>query len=251
MVVMNYKTVLQKVMFCLCPKYMNIRMYTEQTGKKIDIGHPRTFNEKIRWIMLHMSDDRRFSYCADKYTVRNVVRKKQLGFLLNEIYGIYNVFEEIDFDRLPEQFVLKYTHGSAYNIICKRKEDFNKQEAGEKLKAWQKEQYGFKYGELFYNRIKPRIICEKYLEDEKGELLDYKIHCFNGIPRLIQVDFDRYSEKRHTRNFYDTEWNMINVSVLYPRNNTRKLEKPGTLDKMLEYAAAGSGDFHLSGWIFT
>lgn len=241
----KYKTLIRKLMFVFWPKYMNIRLYTRQTGKKISIDSPGTFSEKIRWIMLNMSDDKRLSYCADKYNVRNYVKRKQLGFLLNEVYGVYNTVGEIDFDRLPEQFVLKCTHGSAYNIICKCKRDIDIGEISKRIKLWQREQYGFKQGEFFYNKIKPRILCEKYLEDKNGELLDYKIHCFNGEPKMIQVDFDRFSERKHTRNFYDTDWNDIRVSVLYPRNEIRKLKKPAVLNEMLDYAAKLAKGFPL------
>lgn len=233
----------QKFIMCCFPKYANIRNYRKATGKKINIDNPQTYSEKIRYIMLHSKNNILMSICADKYNVRKYIRDKELGFLLNELYGVYNDTSEIDFDLLPDKFVIKCTHGSGYNIICTDKRRFNKESAIIEIKEWQKENYGYKAGEYFYCRIKPRVICEKYLEDKGGELLDYKIHCFAGKPKFIQVDFDRNTGKRHTRNFYDIEWNDIPVSVLYPRNRKRNLEKPKHLSKMLKYASILSEGF--------
>ena len=233
----------QKMMTIYFPKYANIRDYSRRKGKKIDLDNPQTYSEKIRYIMLHSTGNELMTLCADKYNVRKFLESKQMDFLLNELYGVYDCFDEINFDLLPDKFVLKCTHGSNYNIICSDKNTFDKEKAKAKIKKWQKENYGYKYGEYFYCAIRPRIICEKYLEDNKGELLDYKIHCFGGTPKMIQVDFDRNTGKRHTRNFYDTDWNNIPVSVLYPRNKERNLEKPKYLKKMLKYAAILSKDF--------
>ena len=233
----------QKMVTIYFPKYANIRDYSRKKGKKIDLDNPQTYSEKIRYIMLHSKGNRLMTLCADKYNVRKLLERKQMDFLLNELYGVYDCFDDINFDLLPDKFVLKCTHGSSYNIICSNKNTFDKESAKAKIGKWQKENYGYKYGEYFYCAIRPRIICEKYLEDAKGELLDYKIHCFGGTPKMIQVDFDRNTGKRHTRNFYDTNWNKIPVSVLYPRNKERELSKPKYLEKMLGYAEILSKDF--------
>ena len=219
------------------PRYYNKSNYVKVKKKKIDLDNPVTFSEKIRWIMLHSENNKRLAYCADKYLVRKYVEKRGLGHTLNELYAVYDNVDEIDINKLPEQFVLKCVHGSNYNVICKDKEKLNIQEAKEKLRKWQKIKFGYEHGEYFYNLIKPRIVCEKYLEDQNGELLDYKIHCFNGEPKLIQVDFDRFTDKKHTRNFYDINWDKLNVSVLHPQNNIRVLEKPEKMDEMIQYAA--------------
>lgn len=220
----------------LFPKYFNQYYFKIAKKKRIDFKNPITFSEKIRCIMLNSKNDKRRAYCADKYLVRKYVEKKGLKHILNDMYGIYNTVGEINWNELPSKFVLKCVHGSNYNIICKNKDELNIQLAKEKLKKWQKIKFGYEYGEYFYNLIKPRILCEKYIEDKNGELLDYKIHCFNGEPKLIQVDFDRYTEKRHTRNFYDINWKKINVSVLHPQNKERILKKPEEIDEMLLYA---------------
>ncbi len=225
------------------PQYVNEKEYKKHTGKSINMKEPHTYSEKIRYIMLHSGQDKLMALCADKYNVRKYIKRKGLGFLLNTLYGVYENVDEIDLDALPNQFVLKCVHGSAYNVICKNKSKFDWEKEKKKLREWQKENYGYKYGELFYCNLRPRIICEKYLEDSNGELLDYKVHCFGGEPRMIQVDFDRYTGKRHTRNFYSVDWEDIPVSVLYPRNRERKQEKPECLKQMLEYARILARDF--------
>lgn len=234
---------IRKITIKILPQYVNEREFRKYTGKSINLKNPQTYSEKIRYIMLHSGQDRLMALCADKYNVRGYVKKKGLGFLLNPLYGIYDNVDEIDINALPDQFVLKCVHGSAYNVICKDKAEFDWEKEKKKLQEWQKENYGYKFGEFFYCHIKPRIICEKYLEDVNGELLDYKVHCFGGEPKMIQVDFDRYTKRRHTRNFYNTDWEDIPVRVLYPRNRKRKQEEPEDLKQMLEYARILSKDF--------
>lgn len=237
------KNFTHRLMVVFFPKCANVKDYRKHTGKKLNIDKPQTYSEKIRHIMLHSKNNRIMTLCADKYNVRKFLEGKGLSFLLNELYGVYGRFSEIDFDALPDKFVLKCTHGSDYNIICADKNEFDKEMGKKKLEGWLKENYGHKSGEFFYCGIKPRIICEKYLEDDAGELLDYKIHCFGGEPKFIQVDFDRYTGKRHTRNFYDLNWEGMPVRVLYPRNMARKLEKPEHLPDMLKYASLLSKGF--------
>ena len=243
MIYENMNEIVQKVETICFPRYANIKVYEKCKEKKIDLDNPQTYSEKIRYIMLHSRDNKAMSLCADKYGVRKYLERRKLGFLLNELYGVYNRFEEIDFHLLPDRFVLKCAHGSNYNMICTDKSKFDVKEAKVNIKKWQRENYGYKTGEYFYCRIRPRIICEKYLEDDDGELLDYKIHCFDGEPKFIQVDFDRNTGKAHTRNFYDTGWKEIPVSVLYPRNRERKLERPKHLEQMLTYARLLSKGF--------
>ncbi len=225
------------------PEYVNEKEYKRYTGKNLNLKDPQTYSEKIRYIMLHSEQNRFMALCADKYNVRRYIEKKGLVFLLNTLYGVYENVDEIDIDILPNQFVLKCVHGSGYNVFCKNKAEFDWKREKKKIREWQEENYGYKYGELFYCHIKPRIICEKYLEDSSGELLDYKIHCFGGEPKMIQVDFDRNTGRKHTRNFYSVDWEDIPVSVLYPRNREKKQEKPECLKQMLEYARILSKDF--------
>ena len=111
MIYENMNDLVQKVETICFPRYANIKVYEKCKEKKIDLDNPQTYSEKIRYIMLHSRDNKAMSLCADKYGVRKYLERRKLGFLLNELYGVYNRFEEIDFHLLPDRFVLKCAHG--------------------------------------------------------------------------------------------------------------------------------------------
>ena len=212
------------------------KLYLKQIlGKKLNLKEPKTFNEKIQWLKLN---DRKNQYTTmvDKYEVKEYVAN-----IIGEEYiiptlGIYSSFDEINFNELPNSFVLKCTHDSGSTIICKDKSEFNIEKAKEKINKALKQNYYYGAREWPYKNVKPRIIIEKYMVDESGiELKDYKIFNFDGISRLIQVDFGRF--KDHKRNFYDINWNYIKeLSIQYPTDPNRIIKKPENLEKMIELA---------------
>lgn len=210
-------------------------------GYRLDLENPQTFNEKINWIKLYDKNKDK-PRCVDKYTVREFVKERGCGELLNTLFWQGTNPEEIPFDQLPERFVIKATHGQGMNIICKDKKSLNTARTVKQLKKWLKVKYLPCYGEWFYDVIPPRIIVEKFL-DEKGECpKDYKVFCFHGKPQLIDVHIDRFT--RHKRNFYDLNWNVIKgVSIKYPADEQIKVEKPEQLEQLLEYAEKLSKDF--------
>lgn len=172
---------------------------------------------------------------VDKYEVRNYIKNIIGEEYLIPLIGVYDSFEEIDFDKLPNQFVLKCTHDSGGIVICYDKSKFNIDAARKKINKHLKRNYYYSGREWPYKNIKPRIICEKYMVDESGtELKDYKIFCFNGVPRIIQVDFNRFKE--HKRNMYDTGWNYIPISYNYPSDSNKLIKKPRNLEDMLKFA---------------
>lgn len=206
-------------------------LYQVRTGKKINWENPKSFNEKLNWLKLY---DRRPEYVrmADKYEVREYIKEKLGEEYLIPVLGVWNSVEEIDFSKLPEQFVLKCTHDSASVIICKDKHTFNKENAIERLKSSLKINYFYPSREWPYKEIKPRIIAEQYMVDESHtELKDYKIYNFNGKPELIQVDFGRFTH--HERNLYSTEWEYIDEQIEYPKNSKVQIAKPDNLEEML------------------
>ena len=139
-------------------------LYFIRTKKIPNLKKPITFNEKTTYLKLNnYSKNDLVVKCADKYEVRKYVEDKGYSKLLNELYGVYDNFDEIDFEKLPNKFALKCTHGCAYNIICSDKSKFNKEEARKKVNKWMKEKYGYATTELHYTKIKPKIIIEKYL----------------------------------------------------------------------------------------
>jgi hypothetical protein len=214
--------------------------YFEMTGEVLNLENPKTFNEKIQWLKLYDSTPLK-TKLADKYLVREWIKEKIGEEYLIPLLGVWDKFEEIDFDSLPEQFVLKCNHGSGYNIIVKDKSKLNLEDAKRRINKWMTEDYAFKTGfELHYSDIPRKIIAEKYLENAGGDLQDYKFLCFDGEPKYVWVDKDRYTE--HKRNLYDLEWNLL-TNKIGKFKNFPSCEEPKNYNKMLEFAKLLSKNF--------
>lgn len=213
------------------------RHFKKRLGYDLNLDNPQTFNEKIQWIKVYYHNPL-YTTCADKYKVRDYVQEKIGKKYLNDIYGFYESVDEIDLDQLPKKFVLKPSHSSGHVIICtdKSKVDWNKE--FKKMKKWIKENFFYKNGEWQYKDIKPRIICEKLLD---SNINDYKFFCFNGEPKFIQVDYDRYIE--HKRRIYDINWIKADFSLMHEDDN-REIPKPINFDLMLELSRILSKEFH-------
>lgn len=207
----------------------------------LNLKNPKTFNEKIQWIKIY---DRNplMPKCVDKYTVREYITKRKCSEILNEL--IWEGFnpEEIPFDKLPEKFVIKVTHGSTFNIICTDKNKLNIEEAKRKLKKWLKEKFLPCYGEWFYGIEKPRIIVEKFIESEE-ELKDFKVFCFNGEPKIIGVYSNRNSGNL-CQEMYDINWNLLEGHTNHYALPKKLTQKPKNIQKMLKYAKKISKGFN-------
>ena len=225
-------------------KYLKIRisdktyleiLYKKIFNKELDLDNPKTFNEKLQWLKLY---DRNSQYTemVDKYQV-----KKYIADLIGEGYiiptlGIYDKFDEIDFDKLPNQFVLKCTHDSGSTVICRDKNYFDYKLARKKIEKALKRNFFYGGREWPYKYIKPRIIVEKYMESEDGKgLLDYKFMCFNGKVKCYFVCLDRNNQKGLKVDFYDIEWNKLPFARHYP-NSKIIVPKPKNYDLMIELA---------------
>ncbi|MGB2870014.1 MAG: ATP-grasp fold amidoligase family protein [Bacteroidota bacterium] len=198
--------------------------------KLLNLKHPTTFNEKTIWLkMNHRYGNAHL--LADKVRVKEYVSNVLDAKYLVPTIAVYDRAEDVDFERLPESFVLKANHGSAWNIICRNKAALNIQETRSKLAGWLNSNYYETGKEYQYKDIPPKILCETYLENSPDHpLVDYKVFCFSGEPRYIQVDLDRFTH--HTRNFYDLNWNLLPFTTLYPLGR-RVLSRPAALDEML------------------
>ena len=209
-------------------------LYIVRTHKIPHYKKAKNFNDEMMKLKLSYKNNDIVIRCTDKYEVRNYVKEKGCKEILNELYGVYKDTNEINFEELPNKFALKCTHGCAYNIICKNKQEMNIEKTKKKLKQWMKEKYGWATGELHYTKIEPRIICEKYLCDKDGKMpIDYKIYCFNGKPKCILVCSER--EEKLKLSYYDLKWNRLN----YEKKNwscKKSIEKPKNLEKMITYA---------------
>ncbi|MGE7857268.1 ATP-grasp fold amidoligase family protein [Bacillus sp. NPDC094064] len=209
--------------------YLKIIFY-KNIRKNLDLKNPRTFNEKLQWLKIN---DRNSEYTrlVDKYEVRNYIKEKIGERYLVPLIGVWKDASEIDFEKLPKQFVLKCNHDSKSVVICKDKSKIDVQGIVKKLNSHLK-QNAYYYGrEWPYKNVKPLIIAEEYLEDQSNQsLIDYKVLCFNGKARLIQVHSNRGSED-YTQDFYDLEWGNMGISQGIKLTET-PMEKPNFLDEM-------------------
>ncbi|MEG2908635.1 MAG: ATP-grasp fold amidoligase family protein [Erysipelotrichaceae bacterium] len=213
--------------------YLKIK-YRYILGKKLNLDNPASFNEKIQWMKLYNRKPK-YTSLVDKYEVKEIVNNKVGKQICANLIGVYDNFEQIDFTLLPTKFVIKTTHDSGGIVICKDKNTLNKVKASKIINNSLKTDF-YKLGrEWPYKNVKRRIIIEEYLEDESHEeLKDYKIFCFNGKARYIQLDFSRFSN--HRRNVYDTNWNLLQIELQYKSDTIQNFEKPERLDEMLKYA---------------
>lgn len=217
-------------------------LFRLKCGYKLNLENPKTYNEKLQWIKLNEKNPL-LTKCCDKYAVREYVESKGCGEILNEL--IWEGFDpaDIPFDDLPDKFVIKVTHGSTFNIICKDKSKLDREKAVKSCNKWLKAKFLEAYGEWFYGKERPRVIVEKYLDDGTGRLRDYKIYCFNGEPRFIGLDSGDESKGEHYKDIYDTDWNLIpGYEMAYP-NSGIAVEKPEELDELLKYSKILSSDF--------
>lgn len=216
-------------------KYITIK-YKLEMNQKLNLKEPKTFNEKLQWLKLY---DRKPEYTkmVDKYEA-----KKYVADIIGEEYiiptlGVWDKFEDIDFTKLPNQFVLKPTHASGNVFICKNKDEIDYKKLKKTAQKWLKRNYYLVHREWPYKNVKPRIIAEEYMEDQIGELIDYKVYAFNGQCDYVMVCFDRI--KGETKFiYYDRNWNIKKEfskdGIKY--GDTIKIEKPKNLDKMFEFA---------------
>jgi len=210
-------------------------------GKKAywaNLENPQTFNEKILWLKLNYRNELG-NIVADKYAVREYVSQRIGEKYLIPMINVFPSPLNIDFNKLPNKFVLKPNHGSGMVILCNNKTELNRDEAMKKLLSWEKINYYYHGREWQYDGIKPLVVCEEMLESDEP-LADFKFFCFNGVPKYVQVDFDRFTY--HTRAFYDMSWKKQKFSTLYPLSE-KEMPVPFNLKEMKEIASTLSKDF--------
>ena len=169
--------------------------------KKLNLENPQTFNEKLQWLKLYYyPSNQTVIQCADKYAVREYIKEKGYGDLLVPLVGHWEDAKNIEWDTLPDGFVLKCNHGCAYNIVCNDKSKLDAKKATTQLDKWMKEDFGAFNIELHYSKIKPHIItCEEFLGDN---ITDYKFFCFNGEPKFIYVSNDLIHDRQAQIGFF-------------------------------------------------
>lgn len=209
--------------------------------EKLNLYNPKTFNEKLQWLKLNYYPNNDLVIkCADKYEVREYIKEKGYENKLVPLIGTWNNAEEINWNNLPEKFVLKCNHGCAYNLICDNKDEFDKAKAIKQLNIWLKEDFGAFNIELHYSKIKEhKIICEEYLGED---LVDYKFFCFNGIPKYLYVSSDLIHDRQAKIGFFNIDGSKMKLE----RNDYAKIDKivfPEFYNEMLEITQKLCEDF--------
>lgn len=211
--------------------------YRARMHKKLNLDNPRTFNEKLQWMKLY---DRNplYTKLVDKYEVKPIVEQKIGREYIIPTLGIWEKFEDVDFDVLPNQFVLKCTHDSGGLIVVKDKSKLDFQKAKKKINQCLAHSFFWGMREWPYKNVKPRIIAETYMEDEKtGELRDYKFFCFNGDVKALFIASDRMREGEETKfDFFDENFNHLPFQNGHP-NAITVPEKPICFEEMKRIAA--------------
>lgn len=217
-------------------RYLEI-LYRYKFKKPLNIENPQTYNEKLQWLKLY---DRRPEYTVmvDKYLVKQYVADKIGDKYIIPTLGVWDRFEDIDFDKLPDEFVLKCTHDSGGLVICTDIKKLDKDNARKTINHSLKRNYFLNTREWPYKNVQPRIIAEQYMVDESGyELKDYKFFCFDGVPKAMFVASDRGIEGEETKfDFFDMDFQHLPFINGHPNAN-KEIACPKSFDEMKRLAA--------------
>ena len=232
----KFKALLYKVALLIPDRWFVQLKFRKNFGRNLDLRNPQTFNEKLNWLKLY-DHNPIYTKMVDKYEA-----KKYVADIIGEEYiiptfGVWDKAEDIDFDSLPDKFVLKATHDSGRVIICKDKSSLDKIWAVQEMRKSLHRNFYAVTREWPYKNVKPRIIAEKLLEDNSGnDIADYKVHNFNGHPEVILVCRNRFKNTGLTEDFFDAKWTHLDVSRPDHPNATVIEGKPKELSKMLKFS---------------
>lgn len=239
---MNISRLFKQFLTVISPRLNTEIVYFFKFKKRINLNEPRTLDEKIQWLKLNAYNKNPLvTQCADKYAVRDYVKSCGCSEILNDLYGVYDSVDEIKWDELPEKFVIKWNFGCGQNLICFDKSKLDIEKAKKQLRNWYKlhDTFYLPYSEMQYKGIKPKLICERFIESDSGTLpVDYKLYCFNGVSDCVLVCAGRDTEGHHAKYyFFDRDWNLKRY------NNAGKqvsadftLPQPENYKKLFEYA---------------
>lgn len=209
-------------------------LYWARLGKRLNLKNPQTFNEKQQWLKLYNRKPE-YTTMVDKYEAKKYIASAIGEEHIIPALGVWEKFGDIDFDTLPNQFVLKCTHDSGCFIICRDKSKLDRAEAEKKIRQSLKRNYYYHGREWPYKNVKPRIIAEAYVEDtEDDALTDYKFYCFHGIPKIMYISKDHGKQPR--TDFFDMAFNHLPIIIQDP-NAEIMPQKPEQFEKMKQFAA--------------
>ena len=226
----------RNILIKTCPVFYVKKQYKYITHHKLNLKNPVRYTEKLQYLRLFVyPKDIDVIRCASRDGAREYVKECGFEDILIPSYGVFEKFEDIDFDKLPNQFVLKCTHACAFNLIVKDKSKFNKEDARKKFHKWLHTNYGNMTCEKHYSPIKPHIIVEKYIGELEHLPTEYKIHVFNGIAKSMYVVTGRNEDIRY--NNYYIDWTPFDGSQFNGWKKTDyELEKPKNWDRMVRIA---------------
>ena len=212
-------------------------MFRLKMGYWMDFDNPKTFNEKLQWLKLYNRKPQ-YTQMVDKLAVKEYVANIVGEEYIIPTLGVWNRFEDIDFDKLPNQFVLKTTHGGGSNgvVVCTDKSELNKEGAKLEIEKSMQQCIYQMLKEWPYKDVKHRILAEQYMVDETGkELKDYKFFCFNGRVEYYKIDFDRFTE--HRANYFDRDGNLMQFGEkICPPKHEKRIEIPHKISQMIDIA---------------
>lgn len=213
-------------------QYLEI-LYRASMGEKLNLSNPKKFNEKIQWLKLYNRDPA-YTTMVDKYAVKKYIADKIGKEYIIPTIGVWESFDDIDFDTLPNQFVLKCTHDSGGLVVCSDKTKLDKEKARKKIESSLRTNYYYSGREWPYKDVPHRIIAEQYMADD---LLDYKLFCFDGVPRMTMVCSERFTKDGLKEDFYDEAWNHLNVQNTVYGNAILPIQRPKQYELMKKLAA--------------
>lgn len=224
-------------------KYIRLE-YRSYFGKKLDLDNPKTFDEKLQWLKLYNRNPL-YTQLVDKCEVKSYVGKMIGQEYIIPTFGVWDSFDEIDFDSLPNRFVLKCTHDSGGIVICKDKGSLDIEKVRNKLTRSLKNNFYWQGREWPYKNVKPRILAEQYMEDSTDkELRDYKIYCFNGKVHATLLASNRMNESHEmTFDYFDKEFNHLKLTNHWHPNASEVPHKPQNYEQMQELAQILSKGF--------
>ena len=215
-------------------------IYITEMGKIPNLENPTAYTERVNAGKIHMGNEK-CTLLADKYLVKEFIKNEVGEQYVVPLYGVWEKAEDINYDSLPDKFVLKVNNASGRNILVKSKKELNIEEANKKLNAWLKENYGYVGFPLQYRGIQPKIICEEYLDELAETVYDYQFFCFHGEPKYIWC-ISRSHRAGCRATFYDLDWNMQPFSFGYPKDDI-VAPKPSKLAEMIELSRKLSKGF--------
>ncbi len=207
--------------------------------RRMNWDAPKTYNEKLNWLKLNDNSEN-YSKYVDKYAVRSYIEETIGAEYLVPLLGVWPSFDEIDWNSLPDSFVLKCNHGSHCSIICTDKKSLDLSGARSRFNSWMKRNWYWLYREKPYKAIVPCIIAEKFIGVDEVVPEDYKVFCYDGVPKLIRVDVGRYSDNV-TYNYYDVDWKRSDLQ--FTKISDEPTPRPECLEEMLRLSGVLANAF--------